>query len=284
MTWDVIKQVLFAGSEGSVALTFVYWCVLTALVGLEFFAPQLGKQQRAQRWPANFGLGLINMSLVPLAPISGFLAAGWAQRNGIGVLNWLEVWWLFAAIATMVVQSLTAYATHRLFHSSPWLWRVHRVHHFDTAIDVSTGLRHHPLELLLTLLIDSLVAVIFGLLPVALMIYSITELMFALFSHANIKLPTKVDQTLRVLLVTPRIHAIHHSAYQPETDSNYGTVLTIWDRLFGTYSDFRADRPELIQFGLMELQDDRADDLWWQLKSPAIGSGADSIRRPVSQK
>jgi sterol desaturase/sphingolipid hydroxylase (fatty acid hydroxylase superfamily) len=149
---------------------------------------------------------------------------------------------------------------------------------------VSTGLRHHPLEIVLTLLIDSLVAIIFGLLPLALMIYSITELMFALVSHANIRLPTKIDQTLRVFLVTPRIHAIHHSAYRPETDSNYGTVLTIWDRLFGTYSDCRADRPELIQFGLMELQDNRADDLWWQLKSPAIDPCAGSISLPVSQK
>ena len=284
MTWDVIKQVLFPAGEGSVTLTFVYWSVLTALVGLEFFAPQFAKQQRAQRWPANFGLGLINMSLVPLAPISGFLAAGWAKRNGIGVLNWLEVWWLFAAIATMAIQSFAAYATHRLFHSSPWLWRVHRVHHFDTAIDVSTGLRHHPLEMVLTLLIDSLVAIIFGLLPLALMFYGIIELMFALFSHANIKLPGKIDQTLRVFFVTPRIHAIHHSAYQPETDSNYGTVLTIWDRLFGTYSDFRADCPELIQFGLLELQDDRADDLWWQLKSPVLDSGSGGIRHTVSQK
>jgi len=275
MTWDVIKQALFPAGEGSVTLTFIYWSVLTAFVGLEFFAPQFGKQKRAQRWPANIGLGLINMAVVPLAPISAFLAAEWANRNNIGVLNWLEAWWLFAAIATIAIQSFAAYATHRFFHSSSWLWRVHRVHHFDTAVDVSTGLRHHPLELVLTLLIDSLVAIIFGLLPLALMIYGIVELMFALFSHANIKLPGNMDQTLRAFFVTPRIHAIHHSAYQPETDSNYGTVLTIWDRLFGTYSDLRADCPELIQFGLMELQDGRADDLWWQLKSPAIDSRSD---------
>ena len=282
MTWDVIKQVLLPAGEGSVTLALVYWSVLTAFAGLEFFAPQFAKQQRAQRWPANFALGLINMALLPLAPISGFLAAGWAGRNGIGVLNWLEVWWPFAAIVTVAIQSLATYAAHRLFHSSPWFWRVHRVHHFDTAVDVSTGLRHHPLEIGLTLLIDSLVAIIFGLVPLMLMIYGFIDLMFALFSHANIKLPKKMDQMLRVFFVTPRIHAIHHSSYQPETDSNYGTVLTIWDRLFGTYSDFRAECPEAIQFGLSELQDDRADDLWWQLKSPAIDYSGVSHR--VSQK
>jgi sterol desaturase/sphingolipid hydroxylase (fatty acid hydroxylase superfamily) len=210
MTWDVIKQVLFPGGEGSATLTLVYWSVLAAFVGLEFFAPQLGKQRRAQRWPANFGLGLINMTLVPLAPISGFIAAEWAKRNGVGVLNWLEAWWSFAAIATIAIQSFAAYLTHRLFHSSSWFWRVHRVHHFDTAVDVSTGLRHHPLELVLTLLIDSLVAIVFGLLPLALMIYGIIEMMFASFSHANIKLPGNMDQTLRVFyLVTPRIMLSH---------------------------------------------------------------------------
>jgi len=284
MTWDVIKQALFPGGEGPVALAIVYWSVLTALVGLEFFVPQFGKQQRAERWPANFGLGLINMALVPLAPISGFLGAEWAKRNGFGVLNWLDAWWLFAAIATMAIQSLTAYITHRFFHSSPWLWRVHRVHHFDTVIDVSTGLRHHPLELVVILLIDSLVAITFGLLPVALMVYGIIEMIFALFSHANMKLPRKMEQASRALFVTPRIHAIHHSAYQPETDSNFGTVLTIWDRLFGTYSDSRADRPELIQFGLLEVQDERAEDLWWQLKSPAVNPRPGDTRRTVSQK
>src|SRR5262249_5167409 len=222
------------------------------------------------------------MALVPLAPISGFLAAEWAKRNGIGVLNWLEAWWLFAPIPTITINLFRAYVTPRPFHSSSWFWRVPRFPPFDTAVDVSTGLRHHPLELVLTLLIDSLVAIIFGLLPLALMIYGIIELMFALFSHANIKLPGKMEQILRIFFVTPRVHAIHHSAYQPETDSNYGTVLTIWDRLFGSYSDFRANCPELIQFGLSELQDDRADDLWWQLKSPAVDSGA--MRQPVSQE
>jgi sterol desaturase/sphingolipid hydroxylase (fatty acid hydroxylase superfamily) len=224
------------------------------------------------------------MALVPLVPISVFVAAEWARQNGIGVLNWLNSPWIFAAVATLVIQSLTAYATHVLYHRSSWLWRFHRVHHFDTAVDVSTGLRHHPLELVLTLLIDSAVAVAFGLLPLALMMYGIAEAIFALFSHANIRLPGEMDRTLRAILVTPRIHAVHHSAHQPETDSNYGTVLTIWDRLFGTYSDLRADSPEAITFGLMELQDHRAADLWWQLKSPAIDSRADDIRYGVSEK
>ena len=148
-------------------------------------------------WSHQYGVGTA-------CAVSVFLAAEWARQNGIGVLNWLNSPWFFAAVATIVIQSLAAYATHVFYHSSSWLWRFHRVHHFDTAVDVSTGLRHHPLELFLTLLIDSAVAVAFGLLPFALMMYGIAEAMFALFSHANIRLPGEMDRTLRVILVTPR--------------------------------------------------------------------------------
>jgi sterol desaturase/sphingolipid hydroxylase (fatty acid hydroxylase superfamily) len=268
MTWELIKEALLPLSEDSLTVTIVYWPVLVLFAGLEFFAPQFQGLNRSHRWPANFGLGFLNMALVPLVPITALWASVWAGHHGIGVLNFFDGSWWIALIATIAVQSFAGYASHRFFHKVPWLWRVHRVHHFDTAVDVSTGLRHHPLESLLSLLIDIPVAIIFGLLPLALMIYGTADAMFALFSHANIKLPTSLDRMVRLILVTPRIHAVHHSAHQPETDSNFGTVFTFWDRLFGTFCDLRADCPEKIQFGLAELQDRRASDLWWQLKSP----------------
>lgn len=269
MTWDLIKNAFLPSGEASSTVTLVYWLVLFLFVGLEFFAPQFQDLHRDRRWPTNFGLGLIVMAVIPLTPISALWASQWAQRHGIGLLNLLgDSWWVFAVIATIAIQSFASYATHLLFHKAPCLWRVHRVHHFDTAVDVSTGLRHHPLELLLMLVIDVPVAVVFGLVSWALIIYGTADAMFALFSHANIRLPASLDRTLRLMLVTPRIHAVHHSAHNPETDSNYGNVFTIWDRIFGTYCDLRADRPEAIQFGLVELRDQRASDLWWQLKSP----------------
>ena len=270
MSWDLIQHALFPPGEVSPTITVVYWLVLVLVAGLELLAPQFQDLPRGRRWPANFGLGLINMALIPLIPISALWASQWAQHHGIGFLNFLgESWWLYAVIATIAIQSFASYATHVLFHKAPWLWRVHRVHHFDTAIDVSTGIRHHPLEMLLMVMIDIPIAIVFGLLPWALIMYGTADAMFALFSHANIRLPTRLDRTLRrLLLVTPRIHAVHHSAHKPETDSNYGNVFTIWDKLFRTYSDLRADSPEQIQFGLVELRDQRASDLWWQLKSP----------------
>ena len=270
MTWDVIQRALFPAGGGGL-LAIVYWFVLAGLVGLEFFVPRNQNQNRSQRWPANFGLGAINMALVPLAPISGFLAAEWARRNGVGALNLLDgSWWPIALIGTIVIQSFASYLTHVLFHKSTWLWRIHRVHHFDTVVDVSTGLRNHPIELFLTLIIDSLVAIVFGLMPLALIIYGTTDALFSLLSHANVRFPSKADHLLRSLFVTPPIHAVHHSVNQSETDSNYGTVLTIWDRLFKTYCEKPANAPETIKFGLMELQDSRASDFWWQLKSPSI--------------
>jgi sterol desaturase/sphingolipid hydroxylase (fatty acid hydroxylase superfamily) len=269
MTWDLIKHALFPSGDGSPTITLIYWLVLALFVGLEFFAPQFQASQRGRRWPTNFGLGLINMALIPLVPISALWASVWAQHNGIGLLNLLgSSWWLLAAIITIAIQSFVSYATHLLFHKTPWLWRLHRVHHFDNVVDVSTGLRNHPVELLPSLLINVSVAVAFGLLPWALIAYGTADVLFALYTHANIMLPTTLDRRLRLVLVTPRIHAVHHSAHKPETDSNYGGVFTIWDRLFGTYCDLRADCPETIQFGLAELQDDRTSDLWWQLKSP----------------
>jgi sterol desaturase/sphingolipid hydroxylase (fatty acid hydroxylase superfamily) len=269
MTWYLIKQALFPSGEGSPTITLLYWLVLVLLAGLEFFSPQFHDLQRGQRWPVNFGLGLINLSLIPLVPISALWASEWAHHNGVGVLYLLNgSWWFLDVIATIAILSFASYTTHWIFHKTPWFWRVHRVHHFDTGVDVSTGLRHHPLELLLPLAIDVPTAIAFGLLPWAVITYGTAEAMLALFSHANIRLPPSLDRMLRLVLVTPRIHAVHHSAYQPETDSNYGTVFTVWDRLFGTYCDLRADCPEEMQFGSTELQDKRASDLWWQLKSP----------------
>ena len=209
--------------------------------------------------------------LAAALPVSAVVAAEWAQNHKIGLLNLLDgSWWPVAAIATVAVQSLSSYVQHVVMHKTPWLWRLHRVHHLDTTLDLSTGLRHHPFEVLTALLFDISIATAFGLQPWALVAYGTVDGLFSFFGHANFKLPARLDHVLRLCVVTPRIHAVHHSSYQPETDSNYGSVFIIWDRLFGTYSNLRADRPDEIQYGLCNVQDDRAADLWWQLKSPML--------------
>lgn len=268
-SWDGFTQALFPAGESSPTVTLSYYAVLLLLAGLEFLIPQFPRARRVDRWPVNFGLGMINMALVSIAPISVLWASNWAQRHHIGVLNLLDgSWWFVVVIATIAVLSLADYARHWLCHKMPWLWRIHRVHHFDTAVDVSTGLRHHPLEVVIALSVDVPVAVLFGAAPWVAFMYAAADAFFALLAHANVRLPAGLDRILGAILVTPRIHAVHHSARPIETDSNYGSVFSIWDRLFGTFCVLRRGDADAMQFGLAELRDRRAADLWWQLKSP----------------
>jgi sterol desaturase/sphingolipid hydroxylase (fatty acid hydroxylase superfamily) len=250
---------------------FAYWGILALFAGLEALAPAFqAPPQRERRWPINLGLGVINILLVPLAPVSAVWGAQWAQSQGIGLLNSVGGPRWIAVIATFAIRDFAGYIVHVLMHKVWLLWRMHRVHHFDTQIDVSTSLRHHPLEFAATFLAMVPLAIAFGLDPWALALYEIVLSAIDAYSHANLRLPERLDRPLRWVLVTPNMHCLHHSSYQPETDSNYGQVFTVWDRLFGTYS--RAPRAgyDGMQIGLAEIRDGRAADLWWQLKSPAL--------------
>lgn len=140
-----------------------------------------------------------------------------------------------AITVTLVTASLTAYLLHRLYHAVPWLWRIHRVHHSDLDVDFSTGIRHHPLEALLSASAHGAVAVTLGLHPMGVILWSLLEGMAAFFTHANARLPAAWERLVLPFLVTPGMHRIHHSRELTESNSNYGTLLPWWDRLFGTY-------------------------------------------------
>ena len=247
----------------------LFWPVLIAIAAAELWRPlHVGRSEPAGRIPVNVALGLINAALVTLLPLSTVLAASWAASRGIGLLNAVPVPFAVAAAATVAIRSLSIYAVHRLSHALPWLWRIHRVHHVDTALDLSTGLRNHPLELAIVVPAVAGAAIAFGLEPRALAVYEAIALPFALWSHANLRLPSRLDGALRWLLVTPAMHHVHHSARRCETDSNYGDVFSVWDRLFGTYS--ALDEPALrrLRFGLGEAHDRRSSHLGAQLLSP----------------
>ncbi len=163
-------------------------------------------------------------------------------------------------------------------HKVPLFWRLHRVHHLDTHLDISTSLRSHPGELVTNLIIVVPGTIVFGLTPWVLIIYELADSTVSLFSHANLRMPQNWDRWLRWVLVTPNMHSLHHSSYQPETDSNYGTVFTFWDRLFGTYRHAPLGGYDKLQIGLKEIRDQRASDLWWQLKSPVLSiEGASAV-------
>lgn len=255
------------------AVWFYCFCsFLVLLAFLEARMPAFGQPpQREHRWPTNFGLGFINILLVTLAPITAVLAAQWAQDNGTGLFNAIATPWWIATIATVVVRSLAGYLLHVVLHKAPLLWPVHRVHHADTHLDVSTAIRSHPLELVLLFCTTVPLAVLLGFDPVALIVYESAEAVWALVHHANIRFPDRLDRVLRWFVVTPNMHCLHHSAWHRETDSNYGQLFSVWDRLFGTYSTAPRNGYDAMQIGLNEIRDERAWRFWWQLKSPAIG-------------
>jgi sterol desaturase/sphingolipid hydroxylase (fatty acid hydroxylase superfamily) len=249
----------------------VFWGVLAVLATLEAWIPAIERPpQRRERWETNIGLGLVNGLMAPLAPVSAVIAAEWALGQGIGIINRIDapLWAAFAA--TFAGRSLAGYAFHVTMHKIPLLWRLHRVHHLDTHLDATTGLRSHPFEYALSIVTMASLAVALGFSPAALVVYEIVEGLMNLASHTNLRLPRWPDRVLRLLLVTPNMHCVHHSSYRPETDSNYGGVLSIWDRVFGTYRSEPTHAFNRMQIGLEEVRDERASNLWWQIKSPAL--------------
>ena len=270
LIWEWFKP------EPQTLLFISYWAVLAAFAWLETITPAFHEPpQRGRRWPTNIGLGLANSLIVSLAPVSALLAAQWAQTNNWGLLNILDSPWWLALIATFAIRSLAGYAFHVLMHKVHAFWRLHRVHHSDVHLDVTTTVRLHPVEAIVLLFTLGPLAVLFGLDPWALVAYEITDSVIGLASHTNWRLPERLDRVLRWVFVTPNMHSLHHSSYMSETDSNYGQVFSIWDRLFGTYTVAPRDGFDSMQIGLEEIRDARASDFWWVIKSPALRSMRD---------
>jgi len=191
---------------------------------------------RRGRWFGNLGiLGVDLVTVRLLVPTAAVGAALVAARNGWGLLALLNVPFWAAVVSSVVVLDLVIWAQHYVFHRVPLLWRIHRVHHADVDIDVSTGLRFHPLEILLSLAIKMGAVIALGAPAVAVVIFEVLLNATSMFNHSNIALPTWIEPAARWLIVTPQMHEVHHSAERAETDSNFGFNLPWWDRLFGTY-------------------------------------------------
>jgi exosortase len=225
----------------------VFLGTAVALVLLERVrALQRQPVQIARRWTSNIGLFIIGSVVDTLVLPIGIYAFALSQAPGF--VSRMGLPFAIEVLLTFLVLDLWRYWEHRFFHRIPWLWRVHLVHHSDTQIDVTTSERHHPLEYILgTVVMMALIAAL-GLPAAAVGVYLLAATVVALYSHANLRLEPSLDRLLRRLVVTPSQHAVHHSDLQPETDSNYGSVLTVWDRLFGTYVD--PQDAKIPRFGL----------------------------------
>lgn len=206
---------------------------------------------RPTRWPVNLGLlvidGLLVRLLIPTAAVGVALlgeARGWGLLNALDLPGWL------AFVIALIVLDLAIYLQHALFHAVPALWRLHRVHHTDMDFDLTTAVRFHPVEILLSMVIKMGVVSALGAPALAVVAFEILLNGMAMFNHGNVYLPWEWDRRLRRVVVTPDMHRVHHSVHMRETNSNFGFNLSVWDRLFGTYRDQPADGHTGMTIGL----------------------------------
>jgi len=191
---------------------------------------------RWRRWPNNLGILIVDILTVRiLIPTAAVGAALYASGNGWGLINFLHLRLSVAALIGVLALDLAIYLQHVVFHKVPWLWRLHRMHHADLDIDVTTGVRFHPVEILISLGIKIAVILALGIPVVAVILFEVLLNVTSMFNHSNVRMPAWLDRALRFLLVTPDMHRVHHSVLRHETDSNFGFNLPWWDRLFGTY-------------------------------------------------
>lgn len=253
-------------------LQFVLFFGLFAVFALaEVLEPKRpGPVQRKARWFANLVLTFLNVAILSFVPVTLFSASVWAQKQDFGLLNLFGLPLVVVLSATLLSRSFISFFTHYSSHKVPLFWRLHRVHHLDTQMDVSTTVRFHPLEFVVNLFIGIPIVIVLGLTPWVLLLYEIFDAAITIFSHANVRLPRGLERFLRYVIVTPDLHRVHHSSYQPETDSNFGAVFPIWDIIFGTFRTETRTPQEVMELGLEEVRDQRTNQVFWLLASPLV--------------
>jgi sterol desaturase/sphingolipid hydroxylase (fatty acid hydroxylase superfamily) len=248
-------------AEPIIRLSF-FLGVLLLMVLWELLTPR--RQQavgRGLRWPNNLGLVVLDTLVVRLLfPFAGVGMAFLAQRNGWGLFNLFPLpAWITIPVAALLLD-LIIYGQHVVFHAVPVLWRLHRMHHADLEFDVTTGLRFHPGEIILSMLIKLVVVAALGAPPIAVLVFEVLLNATSMFNHGNVRIPSKLDRWLRLVLVTPDMHRVHHSIDRRETDSNFGFNVPWWDRLFGTYRAQPALGHDGMTLGIDRFRSPR--ELW----------------------
>jgi sterol desaturase/sphingolipid hydroxylase (fatty acid hydroxylase superfamily) len=243
---------------------------LAVLVVLEAFHPRRRRTvARRRRWIGNLGIVVIDTAVVRLLlPVSAVGTGLVVEREGWGLLNLAGVGGWPAIVLGFLVLDLAIWAQHLAFHKMPVLWRLHRMHHADLDIDVTTGLRFHPVEVLLSMLIRLAVIVMVGIPALAVLAFEIALNATSMFNHANLGLPPGFDRVLRLAVVTPDMHRVHHSIRREETDSNFGFNMPWWDRLFGTYRAQPVDGHDAMTIGIPQFRDPMELSLGRMLMQP----------------
>ena len=252
------------------------WIKLGIFVGLlillfaaEHFFARRKSENFLKRLIANFGLIVSSTLLTRLIfPLAGVGLSLWTDANAFGLFHLIRWPASLEIFICLVLLDMAIYWQHRLFHMFPWLWRMHRVHHSDLAFDDSLGIRFHPFEIALSQVYKLGWIALLGAAPVAVLIYEILLMAFSLLTHSNIRLPLKLDAWLRVIVVTPDFHRVHHSVHREETDSNYGNILSLWDHVFASYRAQPRDGHEAMKIGLPEFRSTAEQNLGALLIQP----------------
>ena len=260
-------------SDGAIRLT-VFLGVFLLMALIEFGWPKRAPSvSKASRWLTNLGISVTDSIVLRLmamlaVPVAAIAASFYAQAHGIGLLNhvaWPD--WLKVVVALLVLD-LAIWAQHLVSHKVPLFWRLHQVHHADRDIDVTTAVRFHPVEIALSMLWKIVVVVPLGAPPIAVFLFEVILNACAMFNHANIALPAWLDRGLRIFVVTPDMHRVHHSVLRSEHDRNYGFNLSLWDHLFGTYRAEPEAGQQGMTIGLPPYQSEAPTRFGWSLWLP----------------
>jgi sterol desaturase/sphingolipid hydroxylase (fatty acid hydroxylase superfamily) len=251
--------------------------ILVAMAIWEVAAPRRRREiPRLIRWSNNLGVVVIDTILVRLTfPVVAVGLAVTAEAQGWGLFNIFDVPFWLAFLLSVLALDLAIYLQHVMFHAVPALWRLHRMHHADLEFDVSTGLRFHPVEILLSMGIKLAVVAALGPPALAVLVFEVLLNATSMFNHSNIRIPAAIDRVLRLVVVTPDMHRVHHSIVPHETNSNFGFNLPWWDRLLGTYRPQPREGHESMTIGIEQFRTTR--DLWLDrmliqpLRGPASG-------------
>jgi sterol desaturase/sphingolipid hydroxylase (fatty acid hydroxylase superfamily) len=255
----------------------VFLAVLVGMAAWEVAAPRRRREiPRVLRWSNNLGVVAIDTIILRLTfPVLAVGLSLTAEAQGFGLFNAIDAPFWLAVVVSVIALDLTIYLQHVMFHAVPALWRLHRMHHADLEIDVTTGLRFHPVEILMSMGLKLGVVAALGPPALAVLIFEVLLNACAMFNHSNVKLPAKLDAALRWVIVTPDMHRVHHSIHPEETNSNFGFNLPWWDRLLGTYRPQPRDGHEGMTIGVEQFRTRR--DLWLDrmliqpLRGPASG-------------
>jgi sterol desaturase/sphingolipid hydroxylase (fatty acid hydroxylase superfamily) len=247
--------------------------ILIIMAFWEYFAPRRPLiTSKAMRWASNLGLVLIDSVSVRLVfPTALAGMALLSQEKGWGLLNYLELPYLLDLCLGVLILDFAIYLQHIMFHAIPVFWRLHMVHHSDMDYDVTTGVRFHPIEIILSMGIKMAVVLLIGPLPLAIPIFEILLNGTSMFNHGNVRYPLGIDKWLRLLVVTPEMHRVHHSNIRWETNCNFGFNFPWWDRLFGTYRPQPAKGHLGMTIGLDQYKDPKKLTFLWLIALPFIG-------------